>query len=162
MKIYAKEKHSPYNIIKKFDNKKELLEYAQERKNNVTGSIIDWLEQFEPTNKKTISELLDFCNLEIIENKKEPIIKKLYINIDDKQNGEWALGFCGTLKQWRDAAMAWAFQDDMYSTYNMLKYYKVKNHRLIEFINDIWDIEIIEFNQNTNYLNEYGLEIIKL
>ena len=87
---------------------------------------------------------------------------KKYININDKQNGEWALGFCGTLKQWRDTAMAWAFQDDMYNTYNMLKYYKVKNHRLIEFINDIWDIEIVEFDQSTNYFNEYGLEIIKL
>lgn len=87
---------------------------------------------------------------------------KKYINIDDYQNGEWALGFCGTLKQWRECAMAWAFQDDMYVTYNQLKYYKIKNSRLIEYINDIWDIGIVEFDPNKNYLIEYGLEIIEL
>lgn len=66
MKIIAKEKHSPYKTLYKFENKKELLEYAQDRKNNITGGLTENEENFKPNNKKTIYELLDFCNLEKI------------------------------------------------------------------------------------------------
>ena len=89
-------------------------------------------------------------------------MKKLYININDKQNGEWALGCYGTLKQWRETAMAWAFQDDMYNTYNALKYYKIKNDKLIDFLNNNWDIEIVEFDINKEDFSEYDFSFTYL
>jgi hypothetical protein len=89
-------------------------------------------------------------------------MKKLYININDKQGGEWALGCYGTLKQWRDVAMSWAFQDDAYNTYNILKYYKIKNENLIKFINDNWDLEIVEFDTNKEDFSEYDFSLTYL
>lgn len=68
MKIKAKEKHSPYNIIYEFENKKALLNYAIERKMFHNGSITENEENFKPSIKKSINELLDFCNLEQIKH----------------------------------------------------------------------------------------------
>lgn len=66
MKIIAKKRHSNFKQIYKFENKRELLEYAKERKNNCVDSISELEEKFNPNNNKTIYELLDFCNLEKI------------------------------------------------------------------------------------------------
>lgn len=85
--------------------------------------------------------------------------KKLYINIDDYQGGTFALGRIGTLKKWREQAMDWCYMDDNYELYNLLKYYKIKNDRLIEVINDIWSIDIVEYDKNVNYdLELYFME----
>ena len=66
MKIIAKKKHASYKTLYKFESKKELLEYAKDRKNNVTGALTESEENFIPSNKKTVYELLEFCRLEKI------------------------------------------------------------------------------------------------
>ena len=78
-------------------------------------------------------------------------MKKMYININDYQGGDFAIGVYGKLIQWRKKAMEWCDMDDNYSLLNALKYYKIKNSELIDFINDFWDIEIVEFDNNKNY-----------
>lgn len=78
-------------------------------------------------------------------------MKKLYINIADYQGGDFAVGCYGTLIQWRRKAMEWCYMDDNYSLLNALKYYKIKNSELIDFINDFWDIEIVEYNPSQKY-----------
>lgn len=87
---------------------------------------------------------------------------KLYININDKPSGEWALGCYGTLKQWRDTAMAWAYLEHIDNAYNKLKYYKIKNKDLIEFINNLCDLEIVEFNINKEDFSEYDFSFTYL
>ena len=74
-------------------------------------------------------------------------MKKLYININDYQGGTWAIGCCQTLKEWREHAMTWADSDENWGIYNMLKYYKIKNKDLIDFINEYWEIEIVEYKE---------------
>ena len=54
MKIIAKEKHASYKILYKFESKKELLEYAKERKNSITGGLTESEENFIPNKKKTV------------------------------------------------------------------------------------------------------------
>ena len=68
MKIIVKQKHS--NKIVRFENKSELVEFAQLRKNVVTGGLTDAEENFKPSNKSTISELLEFCHLELVNKEK--------------------------------------------------------------------------------------------
>lgn len=84
--------------------------------------------------------------------------KKLYINLEDYQNGGWFVGVYGTLKQWRNQAMEWCDMDENYEIYNLLKYYKIKNCDLLYFINDYWTIGIEEFNPTI----EYDLELTSL
>lgn len=75
-------------------------------------------------------------------------MSKLYINVEDKQGGAWALGEVGTLRAWRDYAMNWADSDENYGTYEALKRYTIKNSDLLDYINDFWDIEIIPFDKD--------------
>ena len=67
MKIIVKQKHS--NRIARFENKSELVEFAQLRKAVVTGGLTEAEENFKPSNKSTISELLEYCHLELIKEK---------------------------------------------------------------------------------------------
>ena len=78
-------------------------------------------------------------------------MKKQFICIKDLQGAGWAIGYYGTFKQWREKAMDWCYIDDNYSLYNMLKYYKIKNSELIDFIQDYWEIEIVEYDKNKDY-----------
>lgn len=71
---------------------------------------------------------------------------KLYINVWDYQGGNWAVGEVGNLKHWRTLAMQWADSDESWDLYSALKNYKIKNEDLIKYINDMWEIEIVEFN----------------
>ena len=75
-------------------------------------------------------------------------MKKLYINIKDYQGANFAIGRCLTLKGWREQAMEWADMDEHTGLYNSLKYYKIKNSELIDFINVLWAIEIVEYNES--------------
>ena len=81
-------------------------------------------------------------------------MKKLYINIDDYQGTNFAIGRCLTLKGWREQAMDWSYLDEHMGVYNMLKYYKIKNKDLIDFINEYWEIEIVEYKEEYKHLLE--------
>lgn len=80
---------------------------------------------------------------------------KKYINIKDRQGGEWALGVVDTLKGWREYAIGWADSDGSYGLASALKRYSIKNHELIDYINDYWEITIVEFDEN----NEEHVEL---
>ena len=85
-------------------------------------------------------------------------MKKQYININDYQTEDFCLGVYGTLAEWRRKAMEWCDLDGFNDLYKLLKYYKIKNNELIDFINDFWDIEIVEYNQN----QKYDFELVSL
>lgn len=99
--------------------------------------------------------------LEMEIKKMEKVIKardkgNLYININDFQCGEWAIGCVGTLKNWREKAIYWCDSDGNIELIKALKNYKIKNKDLIEFINDYWDIEIVKYEKNIDYdIEEY-------
>ena len=78
-------------------------------------------------------------------------MKKQFINIEDLQGTGWAVGCYGTLLQWRKRAMGWAYMDDNYGVLNLLKTYKIKNSELIDFINEFWEINIVEYDRNKTY-----------
>ena len=76
---------------------------------------------------------------------------KKFICINDLQGGTFGVGACGTYIQWRKKAMEWCYMDDHYGLLYNLKTYKIKNSELINFISYYWDIEIVEYNEDTNY-----------
>jgi hypothetical protein len=86
----------------------------------------------------------------------EDMQQTLYINIEDMQKTGWALGVIGTWKDWREMAMSWAFIDSMEEVYEFLKS-EIKGQDLIDYISDIWEINIVEFDENNKehiYLRE--------
>lgn len=78
-------------------------------------------------------------------------MKKLFINIEDNQGSDFAIGCYGTLLQWRRKAMEWCYMDDHYGLERDLKTYKIKNSELIDFINEYWDIGIVEYDTTKDY-----------
>ena len=78
-------------------------------------------------------------------------MKKQFICIEDLQTTGFAVGCYGTYIQWRRKAMEWCDMDGHYRLYNDLKYYKIKNSGLIDFIGDYWEIDIVEYDKNKNY-----------
>jgi len=83
---------------------------------------------------------------------------ELYINIDDYQNTCFAIGRIGTLKQWREQAIEWL--DSGYNECLQKKFskYYIKNKDLIQYINDMFEIEIVKFDKNIDYAEKYDLE----
>ena len=39
-------------------------------------------------------------------------MKKYYVNIRDYQGGNWACGFVGTIKEWKELAISWCESDE--------------------------------------------------
>ena len=85
--------------------------------------------------------------------------EELYINIKDYQGGNFAVGCIGNLKEWREKAIYWCDNDNYESLVKMLENYKIKNNELIDFIQDFWSIEIVKFDKNVDYEEEYNLEL---
>ena len=73
-------------------------------------------------------------------------MKKLYININDYQGGSWAMGQLGTIKDWQKIALEWCDSDENWGLYDEIKNHKL-NEELLKIINEIWTIEIVEFNR---------------
>lgn len=84
---------------------------------------------------------------------------ELYICICDLQGANFAVGCCADLKGWREKACEWCYMDDNYGLERILKNYKIKNRDLIDFIQDFWQIEIVKFDKNIDYEEEYNLEL---
>jgi hypothetical protein len=72
-------------------------------------------------------------------------MKKYYINIDDYQGGNWAMGSIDTIKNWKQRALEWCDSDENWELYKYIKRHKLDTD-LIKIINDYWDINIVEFN----------------
>lgn len=91
---------------------------------------------------------------------------KKYININDYQGGTWAMGIIEPLNYWKKLALQWSDSDGNIEIYNMIKKHKL-DAELIKIINDIWSIELVEFNlKNKNriieeYLNNRYTYVIR-
>ena len=70
----------------------------------------------------------------------------LYIGVDDRQGGSWAVGEVGTIQDWRELAQSWADSDDMEETIENLA--EMPDEDVIDYIADVWDIEIEEFDED--------------
>lgn len=83
---------------------------------------------------------------------------KKYINIKDYQGGTWAMGIIEPLNYWKKIALQWSDSDGNIGIYNMIKKHKL-DAELIKIINDIWSIELVEFNlENKNIIVESYLD----
>lgn len=67
-----------------------------------------------------------------------------FICINDLQGGEFAVGCAMTIEEWRERAMFWADSDGNEELYKSVK--KLPKKDVIDFIQDIWDLEIISVN----------------
>ena len=68
---------------------------------------------------------------------------KYYRGVRDYQGGAWGM-YVQSIADWRKSAMDWCNSDGNYKLYNDFKYYKIKNENLISFIEDFWDIKLVE------------------
>lgn len=84
---------------------------------------------------------------------------KYYKNVRDYQGGSWAM-YCQSIADWRKTAMCWCDSDENWELYNALKYYKIKNADLIDYINDIWSIKLVPASKELylKYKNVYDIE----
>lgn len=72
-------------------------------------------------------------------------MKKYYININDYQSGNWAMGFVDTIKGWQARAISWCESDENYELLDFIKKHKL-NEKLLDLISEVWTINIVEFN----------------
>ena len=84
---------------------------------------------------------------------------KYYRGVKDYQGGSWGM-YCQSIKGWRETAMCWCDSDENWETYNALKYYKIKNADLIPFIENFWDIKLVETPKEMylKYKDKYHIE----
>lgn len=89
-------------------------------------------------------------------------MSKYYININDFQSGSWAFGIVETIKGWQDIAISWCESDENFELLEEIKNHEL-NSELLDIINDIWTIEIVEFNKENVYkiLENYSQEDLK-
>ena len=81
-------------------------------------------------------------------------MKKYYINVADYQGGTWAMGCLETISGWKNRALEWCDSDGNIELYRLIKKHKLDTE-LLDIINDIWTIEIVEFNvDNINKILE--------
>lgn len=71
----------------------------------------------------------------------------IYVNVHDNQGTGWALGRIGTIKQWREQAMEWADSDDNEELLESLP--NLRDDEVLDFISDIWDINIKAMSEVT-------------
>lgn len=84
---------------------------------------------------------------------------KYFRGVKDYQGGSWGM-YCQSIKDWRQTAMEWCDSDENWGTYNALKYYKIKNEDLIDFIEDYWEIKLVETSKELylKYKDKYDIE----
>lgn len=135
-------------------NEEKVIKHILFRINDIKRRIKEFKDI---PNSQEVIEALEKSKVHL-ERKLKAMRNQLYINLADYQGGDFAVGYCGTLKQWREKAMDWSDTDGLKETYNALKNYKIKNCDLIYYINDVWEISIEEFNPTI----EYDLEVVYL
>lgn len=84
-------------------------------------------------------------------------MKKLYINTDDYQNGDFALGETLTAEDWKEKALYWCDSDGAEELYDYFKNFdintKEKEEKLIQDISEIWQINIVPYDKNNKEHN---------
>ena len=84
---------------------------------------------------------------------------QLYINIDDYQNSDFAIGRIGTLKQWREQAIEWLDSGNNEAMIKLLENHTIQDNELINYINNLWEINIVKYDDKVHYQSEYDLEL---
>lgn len=70
-----------------------------------------------------------------------------YINTRDYQGGSWYIGVIGSIKEWKEFALFWCDSDDNEELYDYISKQK-ENEDLLNFINEVWSMEIVKFDKN--------------
>lgn len=82
-------------------------------------------------------------------------MKNKYICMTDYQGGEFAVGDIATAKEWGEIAYSWAESDDWENPSEcLLKNFKNENE-LIDFIQEIWELEIVKIEKNNKRILEF-------
>lgn len=84
--------------------------------------------------------------------------KKLYICINDRQGGEFAVGRLQSAKDWALTALEWCSNDDHMSIITAWLDNAISEKDLIKSIDDIWDITIEEYNEQ-KHIRKYYVEL---
>lgn len=86
---------------------------------------------------------------------------KYFRGVEDYQGGSWGM-YVQSISDWRKIAMGWCDSDENWELYNALKYYKIKNKDLIEFIEEFWTIKLVPTSKelylkykDKHYIEEY-------
>jgi len=72
---------------------------------------------------------------------------KEYINVSDFQGGSWYIGVVETIENWKEIALSWCETDEAEELYEYINKQKA-DKKLLDFISEVWSIEIVEFNKN--------------
>lgn len=72
-------------------------------------------------------------------------MEKEYICIRDLEGGSFAEGYSMTVEGWRWQGMDWAENDGDSETYEELK--KLDTSEVLDYIREIWELEIVESNK---------------
>lgn len=95
-------------------------------------------------------------------------MEKKFMCIKDLQNGNFGVGHCMTIEEWRGQAMEWAENDGDSETYEELE--RLDTSEVLDYIREIWEIEIVESDdlaenilfEIDNVIDEYSREYYKL
>ena len=79
-------------------------------------------------------------------------MKKLYINIDDLQGTNWALGKTDTIQGWREIAQFWADSDGNEDVVEALA--EMPEEDVIDYVSEIWDINIVPYDKDNEEHNK--------
>lgn len=84
---------------------------------------------------------------------------KYYRGVKDYQGGTWGM-YVQSISDWRRSAIEWCNSDENWGLYNALKHYKIKNDKLISFIEDYWSIKLVETSKELylKYKDKYYVE----
>ena len=69
-------------------------------------------------------------------------MEKKFMCIKDLQNGNFGVGHCMSIEEWRGQAMEWAENDGDSETYEELE--KLDTSEVLDYIREIWELEIVE------------------
>lgn len=86
-------------------------------------------------------------------------MEKKYICINDLQGGEFAVGYSMTVEEWRGQAMEWAENDGIDETIEELE--NLKENEVIDYIREVWELEIVESNNFAENILFYINEVIE-
>ena len=72
--------------------------------------------------------------------------KDLYMCVSDFQGGTFGMYRAETIEEWRQTALGWCDSDDNNELYKQIK--KLPEKYVIDYINDIWQIEIVKITED--------------
>lgn len=74
-------------------------------------------------------------------------MEKWYLCTADLQGGDFAVGNVGTARHWKNIARSWCESDENEELSNEL-WHITKDEEIINFIQEIWTLEIIPINRH--------------